>query len=114
MALCSTTRMRITRRRRAFVPVADRSAHLVGPSNLHCRAVPGAGDATGVCPTVRPDRSASPGRREACDPADRPHQRPINGYGLVKRNMKNVPQSMPQAWLYPTPAPTNPFQYFYE
>jgi peptide/nickel transport system substrate-binding protein len=39
---------------------------------------------------------------------------PINGYGLVKSNMKNVPKSMPQAWLYPTPAPTNPFQYFYE
>ncbi len=39
---------------------------------------------------------------------------PINGYGLVKSNMRNVPQSMPQAWLWPTPAPTNPFQYFYE
>jgi peptide/nickel transport system substrate-binding protein len=37
---------------------------------------------------------------------------PPNGYGLVKNNFKNVPKSMPGAYLWPTPAPTNPSQYF--
>jgi peptide/nickel transport system substrate-binding protein len=39
---------------------------------------------------------------------------PTNGYGLVKNNMKNVPKSMPGAWLWPTPNPSNPPQYFFE
>ncbi len=39
---------------------------------------------------------------------------PSNGYGIVKNTMKNVPQQMPGAWLYPTPAPTNPVQYFFD
>lgn len=34
------------------------------------------------------------------------------GYGLVKDNFRNVPESMPQAGLYPNPAPTMPEQYF--
>jgi len=37
---------------------------------------------------------------------------PTNGYGIVKNNFKNVPKSMPGAWLYPNPGPTNPEQYF--
>lgn len=39
---------------------------------------------------------------------------PPNGYGIVKNNFHNVPASMPGAWLYPNPAPTNPCQYFIE
>jgi ABC-type transport system substrate-binding protein len=34
------------------------------------------------------------------------------GYGVVKNNFRNVPESMPQAGLYPNPAPTRPEQYF--
>ncbi len=34
------------------------------------------------------------------------------GYGVVKNNFKNVPMSMPGSWQYPTPAPTNPEQYW--
>jgi peptide/nickel transport system substrate-binding protein len=37
---------------------------------------------------------------------------PTNGYGIVKNNFKNVPKTMPGAWLYPNPGPTNPEQYF--
>lgn len=36
------------------------------------------------------------------------------GYGIVKNNMRNVPESMPSSWIYPNPAPTNPQQYFFE
>jgi peptide/nickel transport system substrate-binding protein len=39
---------------------------------------------------------------------------PANGYGIQKNNFYNVPASMANAWLYPNPAPTNPFQYFIE
>jgi ABC-type transport system substrate-binding protein len=35
-------------------------------------------------------------------------------YGVVKNNFHNVPESMPYAFLYPTPGPTNPEQYFIE
>lgn len=50
--------------------------------------------------------------------ADRFHSigissRPM-GVGIVKNNMRNVPESIPQTggW-YPNPAPTNPSQYFF-
>jgi len=33
-------------------------------------------------------------------------------YGLVRRNFHNVPNSIPSAWIYPDPAPTNPEQFF--
>jgi len=36
------------------------------------------------------------------------------GYGIVKNNFHNVPTAMPDAWQYPTPAPTNPEQYWIE
>ncbi len=39
---------------------------------------------------------------------------PAIGYGIKKVNMKNVPASMPGAWLYPNPAPSHPETYFYE
>lgn len=39
---------------------------------------------------------------------------PVGGYGIVKNNFHNVPESMPGSWLYPNPAPTNPCQYFIE
>ncbi len=39
---------------------------------------------------------------------------PANGYGIVKNNFKNVPKSFPGAWLYPSPAPTNTMQYYFE
>ena len=38
---------------------------------------------------------------------------PPTGYGIVNENMRNVPESMPAAWKFPHPAPTNPEQYFY-
>ena len=34
-------------------------------------------------------------------------------YGLYSVNVGNVPAVMPAAWSYPTPAPTNPAQYFF-
>jgi peptide/nickel transport system substrate-binding protein len=34
------------------------------------------------------------------------------GYGVVRNNFHNVPATMPESWQYPTPAPTNPEQYF--
>jgi peptide/nickel transport system substrate-binding protein len=36
------------------------------------------------------------------------------GYGIVKSNFHNVPTTMPGSWQYPTPAPTNPEQYWIE
>ncbi|HEY9075612.1 MAG TPA: ABC transporter substrate-binding protein [Anaerolineaceae bacterium] len=39
---------------------------------------------------------------------------PANGYGICKNNFKNVPKSMPGAWLYPNPGPTDPPQYFFD
>lgn len=35
-----------------------------------------------------------------------------NLYGIVRNNFRNVPELMPSAFQYPTPAPTNPQQYF--
>jgi peptide/nickel transport system substrate-binding protein len=33
-------------------------------------------------------------------------------YGIRRATFRNVPASMPSAWLFPDPAPTNPEQYF--
>lgn len=33
-------------------------------------------------------------------------------YGIVKNNFHNVPTKMPASFVYPTPAPSNPEQYF--
>ncbi len=37
---------------------------------------------------------------------------PMDGYGVVTNRINNMPPSMPNSWGYPTPAPTNPEQYF--
>lgn len=37
---------------------------------------------------------------------------PNDAYGIVKNNFKNVPDKMPNSFGYPTPAPTNPEQYY--
>jgi peptide/nickel transport system substrate-binding protein len=37
---------------------------------------------------------------------------PNDAYGIVKNNFKNVPDKMPNSFGYPSPAPTNPEQYF--
>ena len=37
---------------------------------------------------------------------------PLDGYGIVANRLKNVAPSMPNSWGYPTPAPTNPEQYY--
>ncbi|WP_108397360.1 ABC transporter substrate-binding protein [Devosia submarina] len=37
---------------------------------------------------------------------------PLNGYGVVSNRIKNLRETMPNSWGYPTPAPTNPEQYF--
>ncbi len=34
------------------------------------------------------------------------------GYKIVRNDFHNVPDSMPGSWMYPTPGPTNPEQYF--
>jgi peptide/nickel transport system substrate-binding protein len=39
---------------------------------------------------------------------------PGRGYGFCKKNMRNVPEVMPESALYVTPGPTNPQLYFYE
>ncbi len=36
------------------------------------------------------------------------------GYAVVKSNFHNVPLTMPRSFSYPTPAPTNPCQYYIE
>jgi len=38
----------------------------------------------------------------------------VDGYMLVKTNFHNVPNFMPKSTVYPTPAPTNPCQYYIE
>jgi peptide/nickel transport system substrate-binding protein len=38
---------------------------------------------------------------------------PANGYGIVKNNMHNVPTTILQAYLYPSPGPTNTFTYYF-
>ena len=38
--------------------------------------------------------------------------KPEDFYVLVKSNFHNVPRTMPKSFSYPTPAPTNPCQYF--
>jgi peptide/nickel transport system substrate-binding protein len=35
-----------------------------------------------------------------------------NGYGVKKSTMHNVPASMPASWIYPTPGPANPEQFY--
>jgi peptide/nickel transport system substrate-binding protein len=35
-----------------------------------------------------------------------------NGYGVKKNTMHNVPASMPASWIYPTPGPSNPEQFY--
>lgn len=37
---------------------------------------------------------------------------PTPASGIVSQRMRNVPDAMPLGFLYPTPAPTNPEQYF--
>ncbi|WP_211659212.1 ABC transporter substrate-binding protein [Phytoactinopolyspora halophila] len=35
-------------------------------------------------------------------------------YGVAAATLRNIPESMPNSWTYPTPAPTNPEQYFFD
>ena len=37
-----------------------------------------------------------------------------NAYAVVTNRMQNVPDVMPQSFLYPTPCPSNPAQWFIE
>lgn len=37
---------------------------------------------------------------------------PVDGFGIVKNNFKNVPETIFSSYVYPNPAPTNPAQYF--
>jgi peptide/nickel transport system substrate-binding protein len=39
---------------------------------------------------------------------------PTNGYGIVRNNFKNVMKTMPAAYLYPNPGPSDPPQYFFD
>jgi peptide/nickel transport system substrate-binding protein len=35
-------------------------------------------------------------------------------FGVVKNKMRNVPMVITESWIYPTPGPTNPEQYFWK
>lgn len=37
-----------------------------------------------------------------------------SGYAVKRTDFMNVPDTMPASWIYPTPGPTNPEQYFIE
>ncbi|SEP74520.1 peptide/nickel transport system substrate-binding protein [Devosia sp. YR412] len=37
-----------------------------------------------------------------------------NSYSIVRNNLKNVPDSMFNAWLFPTPAPMDPVTWYFE
>ena len=37
-----------------------------------------------------------------------------NAYGIVSNRMRNVPAILPNSWIYPTPAPYNPEQFWAE
>jgi peptide/nickel transport system substrate-binding protein len=39
---------------------------------------------------------------------------PINGYAIVKNNFMNVPETFPEAYVFVTPGPTNPQQYYFQ
>lgn len=39
---------------------------------------------------------------------------PGAGYGIAKNTFRNVFDGMPDAFLYPTPGPTNPEQYYFQ
>jgi peptide/nickel transport system substrate-binding protein len=39
---------------------------------------------------------------------------PPDQYGIVKNNMHNVPQRMINSWVFPTPAPYDPFTFFFK
>ena len=39
---------------------------------------------------------------------------PVEGYGIVKENFRNVPEAMLESWNFPDPGPTQPAQYFIE
>ena len=39
---------------------------------------------------------------------------PGNGYYIAKNNLRNVADTMVMAYLYPTPAPLDPFQWYFE
>ncbi|WP_108459750.1 ABC transporter substrate-binding protein [Devosia naphthalenivorans] len=38
---------------------------------------------------------------------------PGNGYFIAKNNMRNIPEPMLHAYLFPTPAPYDPFQWYF-
>lgn len=38
---------------------------------------------------------------------------PISGYGIVRNNVRNVPENIPFSWEYPSIAPTNTFTFFF-
>lgn len=37
-----------------------------------------------------------------------------DGYYIAKNNLRNVPGQLKSAWLFPTPAPYDPFQWYFE
>ncbi|MEJ7838282.1 MAG: hypothetical protein WKF81_05655, partial [Thermomicrobiales bacterium] len=39
---------------------------------------------------------------------------PINGYAIVKNNFMNVPDIFDEAYVFMTPGPTNPQQYYFQ
>ena len=37
-----------------------------------------------------------------------------NSYSIIRNNLKNAPESMFNAWLFPTPAPMDPVTWYFE
>ena len=37
-----------------------------------------------------------------------------NAFGIVTNRMRNVPKVLPNSWIYPTPGPYNPEQFWVE
>ena len=40
--------------------------------------------------------------------------KPALGYAVANQDMRNIMDNMPGAWQYPTPGPSDPFQWYYE
>jgi peptide/nickel transport system substrate-binding protein len=38
----------------------------------------------------------------------------VNTFGIVRNNLKNVPEKYPSSWAYPNPAPALPQQFYFQ
>jgi len=40
--------------------------------------------------------------------------KPALSYAVANKDMRNIMDNMPGAWQYPTPGPSDPFQWYYD